>query len=75
MVWTDKKYISCPVCGHLLVKFQGFGSVDATCRKCGSETTVQMDEESHIFLETRGLNAGVDPAYVKVSVPRKRQTA
>ena len=41
----DKKYVSCPVCGRLLMKCDGQCSVDITCGKCGSDIVAVVDNK------------------------------
>ena len=41
----DKRYVSCPVCGRILMKCQGQCNIDITCGKCNREIVVLVDEE------------------------------
>lgn len=48
----DKRYVSCPVCGRILMKCQGQCNIDITCGKCNREIVVLVDEERVMVLET-----------------------
>lgn len=39
----DKRYVSCPVCGRILMKCQGQCNIDITCGKCNREIVVLVD--------------------------------
>ena len=36
----DKRYVSCPVCGRILMKCQGMCNIDITCGKCNKEIVI-----------------------------------
>ena len=48
-----KRYVSCPVCGRILMKCQGNSEIEITCGKCGREIVVLIDEERVVVLENR----------------------
>ena len=33
----DKRFVSCPVCGRILMKCQGECNIDITCGRCNRE--------------------------------------
>lgn len=49
----DKRFISCPVCGRILMKCQGVCDLEITCGKCNSEIVVLVDAESGILLKVQ----------------------
>ncbi|MGN0419067.1 MAG: hypothetical protein ACI4E4_01315 [Acetatifactor sp.] len=49
----DKRFVSCPVCGKILMRCQGDCSIDITCGKCNQEIVVLVDEEKIMVLEHR----------------------
>ena len=49
----DKRYVSCPVCGKILMKCQGQCNVEITCSKCNREIVALIDEERVMVLENR----------------------
>lgn len=40
----DKRYVSCPVCGRILMKCQGQCNIDITCGKCNRELGADKTE-------------------------------
>ena len=52
----DKRFISCPVCGRILMKCQGVCDLEIICGKCNSEMVVIVDVESVMMLENRRGN-------------------
>lgn len=48
-----KKYVSCPVCGRLLMKCQGQCDIEIVCSKCNSEVAVFVNEKGFSILEKR----------------------
>ncbi|MBB2181780.1 hypothetical protein H0486_02660 [Lachnospiraceae bacterium MD1] len=67
---TNKRFISCPVCGRILMKCQGTCSLEISCAKCNSEIVALVDEERVMVLENR---RGTDRAgQVKVSVAKTK---
>ena len=49
----DKKYVSCPVCGRLLIKCDGKCSMEIACTKCGRDIVAVVDNERVMVLENR----------------------
>ena len=49
----ERRYVSCPVCGRILMKCQGNCSIEITCGKCGSDILAIVDEEKISVLENR----------------------
>ena len=67
---TNKRFISCPVCGRILMKCQGTCSLEISCAKCNSEIVALVDEERVMVLENRRGNGQV--GQVKVSVQKTK---
>lgn len=61
----EKRYVSCPVCGRILMKCQGTCNIEITCGKCNREIVVLIDEERVMVLENR--RGGTGRGQVKVS--------
>ena len=51
----DKRFISCPVCGRILMKCQGVCDLEITCGKCNSEIVALVDEERVMVLENHQI--------------------
>jgi len=70
----DKRYVSCPVCGKILMKCQGQCDIEITCGKCNKEIVAIIDEERMVVLENRRGN-GHDgrTGQVKVSVQKTKK--
>lgn len=69
----DKRYVSCPVCGRILMKCQGQCNIDITCGKCNREIVVLVDEERVMVLENRrGPEKDGRAGQVRVSVQKSR---
>ena len=69
----DKRYVSCPVCGRILMKCQGQCNIDITCGKCNREIVVLVDEERVMVLENRrGSEKDGRAGQVRVSVQKSR---
>ena len=49
----DKKYVSCPVCGRLLIKCDGKCSMEIACAKCGRDIVAVVDNDRVMVLENR----------------------
>lgn len=49
----DKKYVSCPVCGRLLIKCDGKCSIEIACTKCGRDIVAVVDNDRVMVLENR----------------------
>ena len=66
----DKRFVSCPVCGRILMKCQGVCNLEITCGKCNREIVAIVDEERVMVLENRRGNGRV--GQVKVSVQKTK---
>lgn len=64
----DKRFVSCPVCGRILMKCQGECNIEITCGKCNREIVAIVDNERVMVLENRSGNGCV--GQVKVSVQK-----
>ena len=62
----DKRYVSCPVCGRILMKCQGQCNIDITCGKCNREIVVLVDEERVMVLENRRVVLCQDLVQIKM---------
>ena len=70
----DKRYVSCPVCGRILMKCQGQCNIDITCGKCNREIVVLVDEERVMVLENRrGSEKDGRAGQVRVSVQKSKE--
>ena len=68
---TKMRYVSCPVCGRILMKCQGQCSIEITCAKCNKEIIALVDEERIMVLENkRGTDKGGKNGQVKVSMAK-----
>ncbi len=67
----EKRFVSCPVCGKVLMKCQGECNIDITCAKCNREIVVLVDNERMMILENRRGNGQV--GQVKVSVQKSKE--
>ncbi len=66
----DKRFISCPVCGRVLMRCQGMCNLEITCGKCNKDIVAIVDEERVMVLENRrGSNR---TGQVKVSVQKTK---
>ena len=69
----DKRYVSCPVCGKILMKCQGQCNVEITCSKCNREIVALIDEERVMMLENRrGSGKDARAGQVRVSVQKTK---
>lgn len=69
----DKRYVSCPVCGRILMKCQGQCNIEITCGKCNKEIVAIIDEERVMVLENRrGCDKGGRTGQVRVSVQKSK---
>lgn len=69
----DKRYVSCPVCGKILMKCQGQCNVEITCSKCNREIVALIDEERVMVLENRrGSGKDARAGLVRVSVQKTK---
>lgn len=66
----DKRFVSCPVCGRILMKCQGECNIEITCGKCNREIVAFVDNERVMVLENRRGNGQV--GQVKVSVQKTK---
>ena len=67
----DKRYVSCPVCGRLLMKCDGQCSVEITCVKCGSDIVAVVDNNRVMVLENRRSHGKNDKeGQVRISVSK-----
>ena len=67
----DKRFVSCPVCGRILMKCQGECNIEITCGKCSREIVALVDNERVMVLENRRGNGQV--GQVKVSVQKTKR--
>ena len=70
----DKRFVSCPVCGRILMKCQGKCSIDITCGKCNREIAVMVDNERVMVLENRRDAKNGRTGEVRVSVAKTKDT-
>ncbi|WP_035040695.1 hypothetical protein [Catonella morbi] len=71
----DKRYVSCPVCGRLLMKCDGQCSIDITCGKCGSDIVVVIDNNRVMVLENRRSPGKNDKeGQVRISVSKAKNS-
>lgn len=69
----DKRYMSCPVCGKILMKCQGQCNIEITCSKCNREIVALIDEERVMVLENRrGSGMDARAGQVRVSVQKTK---
>ena len=66
----DKRFVSCPVCGRVLMKCQGMCNLEITCGKCNKDIVAIIDEERVMVLENRRGNNRT--GQVKVSVQKTK---
>ena len=74
----DKRYVSCPVCGKILMKCQGQCNVEITCSKCNREIVALIDEERVMVLENRrgsGKESGTGQVRVSVQKTKSQKMA
>ena len=65
-----KRFVSCPVCGRILMKCNGECNIEITCGKCNREIVALVDDERVMVLENRRENGQV--GQVKVSVRKNK---
>ena len=69
----DKRFISCPVCGRILMKCQGICNLEVTCGKCNRDIVAIVDEERVMVLENRrGSSKDARTGQVRVSVRKTK---
>ena len=56
----DKRYVSCPVCGRLLMKCDGQCSVEIACGKCSRDIVALVENDKK--------------GEVKVSIPKVKKS-
>ena len=66
----DKRFVSCPVCGRILMKCQGMCNLEITCGKCNSDIVAILDEERVMVLENRRGNGRVGQVKISVKMPK-----
>ncbi len=66
----DKRFVSCPVCGRVLMKCQGTCNLEITCTKCNRDIVAIIDEERVMVLENRRGSKRI--GQVKVSVQKTK---
>ena len=66
----DKRFISCPVCGRILMKCQGVCNLEITCGKCNRDIVAIVDDERVMVLENRRGNS--QGGQVKVCVQKTK---
>ena len=71
---NDKRFVSCPVCGRILMKCQGKCSIDITCAKCNREIAVMVDNERVMVLENRRDANNGRSGEVRISVAKTKET-
>ena len=67
---VERRFVSCPVCGRILMKCQGNCSIEITCGKCSSDIMVMVDEERVSVQEYRKEKERA--GQVKVSVAKRK---
>lgn len=67
----EKRFVSCPVCGKILMKCQGECNIDITCAKCNKDIVVLVDDERTMILENRRGNGQGEQ--VKVSAQKNKE--
>lgn len=71
----DKKYVSCPVCGRLLMKCDGQCSIDITCGKCDRDIVAVIDNNRVMVLENRRSPGKNDKeGQVRISVSKAKNS-
>lgn len=71
----DKRYVSCPVCGRLLMKCDGQCSVEITCGKCSRDIVALVENDRIMVLENRRSYGGKDKkGEVKVSISKVKKS-
>ena len=69
----DKKYVSCPVCGRLLIKCDGKCSMEIVCAKCGGDIVAVVDNDRVMVLENRRNHGKHDRVeQVRISLSKVR---
>ena len=68
-----ERYVSCPVCGRVIMKCQGTCKIEVTCPKCSSEIIASMDKEKLMIWENRKEIQGGRAGQVSVSVSKGKK--
>ena len=53
---SEKRFLTCPVCGRMLLKCDGVCNLEITCGKCNRSLAVHVDDERIIVLEDRRIS-------------------
>ena len=73
---TDRRvsrYVSCPVCGKILLKGYGNCNIEVTCTTCKRDIVALIDDEKVMVLENRrGSRKDANPGQVRVSVQKTK---
>ena len=68
----DRKYASCPVCGHFLLNAHGRCCLEVNCDKCSTDVVVLVDDERVIVMKDRRADKKLrNTRCVKSSIARK----
>ena len=67
----DKRYVSCPVCGRLLMKCDGQCSVEITCVKCSRDIVALVENDRIMVLENGRKDKKGE---VKVSISKVKKS-
>lgn len=68
---SAKRYVSCPICGRVLMKGRGVSDIEVTCNKCRREISVIIEEERvSVFENRRGTENDRHSDQVRISVPK-----
>ena len=71
----DKRYVSCPVCGRLLIKCGGKCSMEIACTKCGRDIVAVVDNDRVMVLENRRSHGKNDKeGQVRISVSKVKNS-
>ena len=69
----NKRYVSCPVCGKMLMKCQGSCNIEIVCTTCRKEIVVLADDEKIVVLQNRrGVGSTRSTGDVRVSTPMRK---
>ena len=74
----DKRFVSCPVCGRILMKCQGECNIEITCGKCNRDIVALVDNERVMVLENRrgsGKESGTGQVRVSVQKTKSQKMA
>lgn len=68
----EKRFVSCPVCGRILIKCYGVCNIEIVCSKCGHNIVVMAENMKISVLEERREEKEKRQGEVKVSVKRRK---